>query len=314
MKSKWARMAISRKINDWLESIEDADVKKLAAENTIVTGGCIVSMLLGEKVNDFDIYFRDRETARLVAKYYVEKFKANPPPRFSDGTGVDITVDDYSSADRIKIRIQSAGIAGESKGQPDSTPNYAYFEASTDGGDGQNAFIENAVNSATEAVDEDKGKPKYRPVYLTENAITLSHKVQIVIRFFGEPSDIHKTYDFVHCTCHWDSKARELTLPSAALEAILAKDLRYLGQSSYPICALVRVRKFLHRGWHITAGQLLKISWDIHKLDLGNIETLHDQLVGVDTAYFQQLIAALRERGGETIDGTYLMELIDRIF
>jgi hypothetical protein len=36
---------------------EDEQVRKLALENTIVTGGSIASMLLNEKVNDFDIYF-----------------------------------------------------------------------------------------------------------------------------------------------------------------------------------------------------------------------------------------------------------------
>lgn len=309
MKSKWIRVGIGRKINDWLESIDDKAVQELARKNTIVTGGCIVSMLLGETVNDFDVYFRNKETAAAIAKYYVRKFKENPPPRFADGKQVDIRVDD-DSADRVRIVIQSAGAAGETSDEAD----YAYFEASTDGGEGQSDFIDKTLEAATDATDEGKGKPKYRPVFLTENAITLSHKVQIVTRFFGEPSDIHKTYDFVHCTCYWDSNTKELVLPPAALEAILARDLRYMGQSRYPICALVRVRKFIKRGWNITAGQILKIAWDIHRLDLSNIETMRDQLIGVDTAYFCQLIEMLRARGDDKIDGAYLMELIDRIF
>ena len=48
-------------------------------------------------------------------------------------------------------------------------------------------------------------KPKYRPVYLTSNAITLSDQIQIVIRFWGEVEEIHKNYDFAHCTCAWSS-------------------------------------------------------------------------------------------------------------
>jgi hypothetical protein len=31
-------------------------------------------MLLGEEVKDFDIYFRDKQTALAVAKYYVNRF------------------------------------------------------------------------------------------------------------------------------------------------------------------------------------------------------------------------------------------------
>lgn len=66
---------LKKKIESWLESIEDDEVKKLASKNVIVTGGSIASMLLGEKINDFDLYFRNIETAEAVAKYYVEKYK-----------------------------------------------------------------------------------------------------------------------------------------------------------------------------------------------------------------------------------------------
>lgn len=138
--------------------------------------------------------------------------------------------------------------------------------------------------------------------------------MQIVFRFFGDPEEIHKTYDFVHCTSYWDSADRKLVLRQDALEAILAKDLRYMGQSKYPICAMIRIRKFLHRGWKITAGQMLKIAWDISKLDLNSISVLEDQLIGVDTAYFTQLIEILREKDASQVDAAYLMEVIDRIF
>ena len=308
MKAKWARLGISRKVNDWLESIDDAPLRELVSENVIVTGGCIVSMLLGEKVNDFDLYLRTRECAKRLAEYYVAKFKANPPQRFKNDPSklVDISVKECD--DRIKIVVKSSGIASES-----GSDDYRYFEQQP-GSEDQSDFVEAVTTDAVEATEADKGKPKYRPVFLSANAITLSHGIQIIIRFFGEPETIHTSYDFVHCTCHWDSKTRALTLPPGALESMLAKDLRYLGQSKYPICAMVRVRKFLKRGWHITAGQLLKIAWDISKLDMTSIAVLEDQLIGVDSAYFAQLLHYLREKNPENVDGAYLMEVIDKVF
>ena len=75
MKAKTIKKIIRGKIDQWLESIEDMNVKQQAEKNTIVTGGCIASMLLGEQVNDFDIYFKTREAALDVAKYYVARFK-----------------------------------------------------------------------------------------------------------------------------------------------------------------------------------------------------------------------------------------------
>lgn len=310
MKKKWVRIAIARKINDWLESLDDPHVKELAAANTIVTGGCIVSMLLGEKVNDFDVYFRDHKTCLAVVNYYIDKFKKNPPTRFKNEPNkvAPITVNDDGS--RIRIVVKSAGVANE-----DGADNYAYFEQQAPDDAAQFAEqVTQVTQDAEETTEADKGKPKYRPMFLSANAITLSHKVQIINRFYGEPSEIHSTYDFVHCTGYWDSKTKELVLPPEMLEAVLSHELRYLGQSKYPICAMIRTRKFIKRGWNITAGQYLKIAWDINGLNLKDYSVLEDQLIGVDSAYFTQVLELLRAKDPEKIDAAYLMEVIDKIF
>src|SRR5690606_18878685 len=120
-------------------------------------------------------------------------------------------------------------------------------------------------------------KPKYRPVFLSSNAITLSNKLQLILRFYGEPDEIHKNYDFVHCTSYYDHKDKQLTLRPEALEAILTKELRYVG-SLYPLCSIIRLRKFIARGWTINAGQILKMALQLSKMDLTKPEILQDQL------------------------------------
>lgn len=67
-KAKTIKSVLRKKVDDWLASIEDEEVRKLAQKNTVVTGGCIASMLLGEPVNDFDIYFQDFATTKAVAE------------------------------------------------------------------------------------------------------------------------------------------------------------------------------------------------------------------------------------------------------
>ena len=74
-------------------------------KNKIITG--IASMLLGEKVNDFDIYLRDHDSALAIARYYASKFK----PKNRKGIECPIHIDDTSG--RIKIIIKSAGVASE---------------------------------------------------------------------------------------------------------------------------------------------------------------------------------------------------------
>lgn len=160
-------------------------------------------------------------------------------------------------------------------------------------------------------------KPKYRPRYFSTNAISLSNDIQIVIRFYGSVEEIHKNYDFIHCTCSYDYKENKVNLPTKALEAIINKELYYCG-SKYPLCSIIRTRKFLKRGWTINAGQYLKMALQLNELDLKDLKVFKDQLTGVDSAYFNQAIEMIIKRQEEDesfqIDNTYLFEIINRIF
>lgn len=311
MKKKTITAVINKKFDDWLQSITDESVRKLVEANSIVTGGCIASMLLKEPVNDFDFYFTNKETTKAVAEYYVKQWnEANGDsgyvldgavkdnennPEFKGGVALNMT------PDRIKIIFESNGVAKE------------------DGAISDTDEIEEWPDGKPEVDPE--SKPKYRPIYLSCNAITLSQQVQIVIRFYGDPDNIHQHYDYVHCTNYWLSKTREVTLKQPALEALLARELRYIG-SKYPLASVIRTRKFIKRGWTINAGQYLKMAFQISELNIKNISVLEDQLTGVDVAYFNHLIDALakhsekqKEEGKEfVLEYSYLATIIDKIF
>lgn len=312
MKAKTIKGILTKKINQWAETIEDEIVRNLVKKGTIVTGGCIASMLLGEDVNDFDIYFRDHHTALAVANHYVERFKQ----KSRDGIETPLSIQDIDG--RIKIVAKSTGILSATEVP---TPPYQYFEGGPDeqGTEYVDAILSNPdeiadVHEDTEiqslAVPEEK---QYRPVFLSSNAITLSDKIQIVLRFYGSPSEIHGNYDFTHCTNYWTSWDGKLELRPEALESLLSRELRYVG-SKYPVCSVVRLRKFIARGWRINAGQVLKMAMQISELDLTDVSVLEDQLTGVDTAYFVQLISRMKERNPDKIDTAYLIEIVDRLF
>ena len=334
MKVKTIKAVLRKKIDEWLDSIEDENVRKLARRDTIVTGGAIASMLLQEDVNDFDIYFSTRETTLAVANYYVGRFAPEKKRGIdckivlTNGYGHEITAgsdlakdlpSDDERHNRIKIKIKSAGIASEEG----TDKPYEYFESRPEGEAA--GYVSSIITNPGEIEDVyqeteqlaqqtvDDGKPKYRPVFLSTNAITLSHKIQIVIRFYGEPDKLHENYDFVHCTNYWTSHDSKLTLRQAALEALLSRELRYVG-SKYPVCSIIRLRKFIKRNWTINAGQILKMCMQISDLDLTNVNVLEDQLTGVDSSYFLQVISALKEKDPVKIDCAYLVEVIDRLF
>ena len=156
-------------------------------------------------------------------------------------------------------------------------------------------------------------KYDYSPTFISQNAITLTGKIQIVIRFYGEPDQIHNNYDFAHAMCYYDYFKNDLVLPAEALELLLSRVLIYKG-SLYPIASIFRVKKFLERGWRITAGQLLKIMWQISEIDLRDPVVLREQLTGCDQSYMFQLIEALKSVEPEKINSAYIATIIDRIF
>lgn len=310
MKAKTIKAIIQKKFNSWVGSIEDEAVRKLVEKNTIVTGGCIASMLLGEKVNDYDIYFANRETAHAVAQYYVDRFEMKK----KSGIPCKIYVED--ATDRIRIVVKSAGIASEEGSDED----YQYFESRPEGeAQGYVAevmsdagSIQDTYEEIEEIVQEDEDNT-YRPVFLSTNAITLSNRVQIIIRFFGDPETIHENFDFVHATNYWTSGDSKLTLRQPALESLLCRELRYVG-SRYPICSVIRLRKFIKRGWVINAGQILKMMMQISDLDLTDPAVLQEQLTGVDSAYFIEVMKKIKEKDPTKVDSAYLVEIIDRMF
>ena len=297
--------------NNLCDSIDDEKTRTLVSKNTVITGGCITSMLLQEKVNDYDLYFRNRETALAVAEYYVKKFKqlknemnADLKPGEPRQFIPEMYVEDLN--DRVSIKVKSSGATGLSGVSPLTGSETVDVNSDPD-------EVEPSEETKM-ALERLSKRGKHLPVMITGNAISLSGRIQLVIRFYGEPSEIHENYDFVHVTNYWTSWDREVVTNTAALECILARELKYVG-SLYPICSLIRVRKYVKRGWTVHAGQILKIAHQISKLDLDNFSVLEDQLAGVDVAYFAEVIAAMKDKvkDGDRIESAYLAELIDKL-
>lgn len=300
------------KVEDWLSSIDDDNIKDAIKNNLIISGGSIVSLLNGDPIRDYDCYFRTKEACYEVANYYASKW--NSVKDHYDKVEVlcgdeaikkcHLISDDYV----IRCFISSSGVAGEKPEEDDD-------------------LLDDEVVIDSDKQKKSKDKEKYRPIYFSSNAITLSNKIQLVVRFYGTVEELHKNFDYVHCTCAYDYCFDELMLPNRALEAILNKELVYVG-SKYPLCSIFRSKKYLQRGYRINAGQYLKMVMQLNKLDLTNIDILRDQLLGVDSYYFGCLISSLQSHAeasededdkeynavDNVVDDQYLMQIISEMF
>lgn len=288
MKAKTIEKILVAKVEEWLNTIKDEHVRNLAKKDTIVTGGSIASMLLNEKVNDFDIYFRTRATAFAVANYYAQGHPVKA--RFGN------------SSEQVELEFQDEN----------------YYSVTGDGSL-MAEQDEPEVNSMFAAIGQAKegAEPgEYKALFFTNNAITLSDHLQLVLRFTGEPHQLHKNYDYVHATNYYDNHTQRLTLLPAALESLLTRELRYIG-SLYPVTSVIRSKKFIKRGWTISAGEYMKILFQVSQLDLSDPEVLRDQLSGIDISYFSIVIEALNNRDASVypkVTYPYICEVIDRVF
>jgi hypothetical protein len=304
MQKKTIRKNIEKKLEEWLNSITDKDLAKKLKSNILVSGGSIASMFLNEEVNDYDVYLKDINVVKQLCEYYI---KGIPNIILLDGRNKESLVSDLEKDYSEFLRVVK-----ESDEVDIEDINNAYAVSLRNLKKDQIKLFFGAKNGGY-AMDytEDKQTP-YRPLFFSPNAISLSDNLQIVIRFHGDNEAIHKTFDFIHATNYFTFEDGLVT-NKEALESLLTKQLKYQG-SLYPLTSIIRVRKFIKRGWNIGAGELLKIMFQISELNLTNPDVLEEQLIGVDVAYFDKLIEILRGVPQEKITSAYLNAIIERVF
>src|SRR3972149_7479117 len=284
MQIKTIEKNIQKKMNEWLLTITDEELRRKVKNNLLVSGGSIVSLLLREEVNDYDVYIKDMDVLVELVSYYTNTYQNI---EILDGRKKDY----YLPICENRIGLYKISVENLKSDQV-------------------KLFFEN--KSGGHRTLWEKENLNYVPLFFSPNAISLSNNVQIITRFHGNNEEIHKTFDFIHATNYFTFKDGLVT-NKEALESIICKQLKYQG-SLYPLTSIIRMKKFIKRGWNINAGEILKIMFQISELDLKNPNILEEQLIGIDVAYFAQLIEILRDVSPEKITSEYLNIIIDRVF
>lgn len=303
MQTKTISKTIQAKINAWVESINDTQLRHDVKNNILVSGGSIASMFLNEEVNDYDVYFTDRKVLLAICNYYTKGHEGNI--KVLDGHHREDYIEEYRGGVTMKEFLERPGHKASVLRNLKDEQVKLYMHQKGGG---------HRVEEKRK--DADGKELPFQPSYFSPNAISLTDDLQIVIRFCGTPDEVHKTFDYIHATNYWIPSKGVIT-NLEAVESLLTKQLKYQG-SFYPLTSIIRMKKFVKRGFNIGAGEMLKMIFQVSLLDLTDMDVLEDQLIGVDVAYFEVLINALRERkendSSFVLTTDYLCELIDRIF
>lgn len=315
MKTKTIGQLCRRAMEGWVASLPQ-ELQQPVTDDLILTGGSIASLFLGEPVNDWDVYFRSRATAKAVAEHYVGLFAASPPPTL-EGNPLLQSVKVIDHGDRVAVMVKSAGVLSASSGEG----VYQYFEALSDSAPEQTEEYVQVIFGGADGRTGYAADKDYWPAIITGNAITLLRQnrkltpVQLILRFTGDPAEIHKNFDWAHATNYWTFQGGLVTRADA-LECLLSRELRYVG-SQYPLAALLRAFKFVQRGFtRPHAGHLLVLALQLAKLDWDDPRVWEEQLTGVDFAYFREIIARIRTllkegKGMQEIISTYLAQIVE---
>ncbi|MBT7350628.1 hypothetical protein HN803_07665 [candidate division WWE3 bacterium] len=107
MKTKQVEKLLKGVMTDFFSHIADEKIEKIISHGYI-TGGCIPSMLIGEWVNDYDIYLISEKHAKAVRRFFQQRFDTgNKYEKYNVSL---ITENSINLTDKIQIITKFVGV------------------------------------------------------------------------------------------------------------------------------------------------------------------------------------------------------------
>ena len=172
MQIKTIEKVIINKMNEWLETITDENLRKETKDNLLVSGGSIASMLMGADVNDYDVYIKDINVLKKLTNYYIKPFE-NEGVWIADGREKKELLKNYSVNE-----------------EPKFFDNYHSIALRNLKEDQIKLMFESKEGGIRLNEEKSKDELNYDPVFFSPNAISLSNDLQIVLRFWGDNQKI----------------------------------------------------------------------------------------------------------------------------
>lgn len=197
----------------------DEAIKGLRVCNAIIAGGSITTLFTGQKIRDWDIYFRGPTDCEKAKTWF--------------------------------------DINGDLHNQTDTSMSYRLG----------------------------KQEKPYQLIVMPE--------------LFGDPQTIFSYYDFTVCMGAYqffeDGQKEGFIFGDDFFKHIGQRRLVFHVGTKYPICSLLRVMKYVKRGFFITGMELMKIGLAVHALKIETYADLRRQLQGIDTAFLADLTDQMKD-------------------
>lgn len=149
-------------------------------------------------------------------------------------------------------------------------------------------------------------------VALTKKAIKIGYcgKDVHLIHFdtFEKIGDLFNTFDFTLCMGAYDFKEEQFVLHDDFLLHNLKKKIVVNPNTVFPISSLIRVNKYIEKGYSIDKNELVKITLCCLDLNIDNYDDLKEQIGGMYGLDFGKIIDDLK---GDPFDLKRVIEKIN---
>lgn len=206
-------------------------INGLRSCNAIVAGGAILALFTGQKIRDWDIYFRNAKDCHQAVTWF--------------------------------------GLNGKLANETDTSKSYKLG----------------------------KQEKPYQLIVLQD--------------LFGDPKTIFSYYDFTVCMAAYqffkDGENEGFVFGDDFFKHVGQRRLVFHTGTMFPICSMLRVMKYIKRGFFITGMEILKLGLSIHTLKIETYADLRRQLQGIDTAFLSDLTTQMKD--GEPLGAKqYIMD------
>jgi len=181
----------------------------------------------------------------------------------------------------------------------------------------ENKFVNNYDRAKTEAMFN-AARKKPQITYVTDNATSFffkDKKYQVITAFYGEPGTVFDKYDFTINMGAYNPETKEFIVHEDLFEHLSQRRLVINIGTEYPISTVVRIFKYIRKGYSISGIELIKILLTVHHLDLKNFAELKKQLMGIDTMFLKPLTDFLssQEHSEKAYDFSEFMKIYDNM-
>jgi hypothetical protein len=130
----------------------------------------------------------------------------------------------------------------------------------------------------------------------------------------GGTSKIFDLFDFTICMGAYRFEDDTFIFHESFMKHIAQRKLCFNNKTKYPINSMIRMKKYVNRGYVMGNIEILKMALTVNSLGITNYKDLKEQLEGIDTMFLKELTDQLWKNQDTVYEFEKVLELMEAHF